>query len=51
MPATYGVGHDNRGQQPPLAVQQVDRVTVTRSEEVYDHTRVTSILSLNLSDD
>ena len=51
MLATYGAEHDKRGQQPPLAVQEVDRVSVTRSEEVFDHTRVTLILSLDLSDD
>ena len=51
MPATYDAGYDNRGQQPPLTVQEIDRVLVTRLEEVSDHTRVTLILSLDLSDD
>ena len=43
MPATYGAGHDDTGAQLPLAVQEVDRVPVTRSEEVSNHTRVTLI--------
>ena len=48
MPATYVAGHGIREQQPPLPVQDIDRVLVMRSEEVSDHTRATLILSLEL---